>query len=163
MQGKSLPYIYDISRLVGEAWPHALTPVNLVSGFSELGIYPLNPAKISSEKLAPSQPTNPPPGAHPKKSIDDILVVPEAPQKSSTTTRRKPGLAISGRCITEAEFRREMREREAEQLEVERKKQEKKAEKERKRRSERPKRRGKEERERLRRRRECKRGQYSEV
>ena len=42
-------------------------------------------------------------------------------------TRRKPGLVISGRCITEAEFRREMREREAEQLEVERQKQEKKA------------------------------------
>ena len=125
--------IYDISQLVGEAWPQALTPVNLISGFSNSGIYPLNPAKITLEKLAPSQLTNPMAGAQPKKSIDDILVVPQPTQKSSTATlRRKPGLAISGRCITEAEFRKEMREREAELLEIERQKQEKKAAKEKK-------------------------------
>ena len=47
--------IYDISQLVGEAWPQALTPVNLISGFSNSGIYPLNPAKITLENLAPSQ------------------------------------------------------------------------------------------------------------
>ena len=47
--------IYDISQLVGEAWPQALTLVNLISGFSNSGIYPLNPAKITLEKLAPSQ------------------------------------------------------------------------------------------------------------
>ena len=124
--------IYDISQLVGEAWPQALTPVNLISGFSNSGIYPLNPAKSTLEKLAPSQLTNPLAGAQPKKSIDDILVVPQPTQKSSTATRRKPGLAISGRCITEAEFRKEMREREAELLEIERQKQEKKAAKEKK-------------------------------
>lgn len=126
--------IYDISQLVGEAWPQTLTPVNLISGFSNSGIYPLNPAKITLEKLALSQLTNPLAGAQPKKSIDDILVVPQPTQKSSTATRRKPGLAISGRCITEAEFRKEMREREAELLEIERQKQEKKAAKEKKRR-----------------------------
>lgn len=126
--------IYDISQLVGEAWPQALTPVNLISGFSNSGIYPLNPAKITLEKLALSQLTNPLAGAQPKKSIDDILVVPQPTQKSSTATRRKPGLAISGRWITEAEFRKEMRETEAELLEIERQKQEKKAAKEKKRR-----------------------------
>ena len=84
------------------------------------------------EKLTLSQLTNPLAGAQPKKSIDDILVVPQPTQKSSTATRRKPGLAISGRCITEAEFRKEMRERGAELLEIERQKQEKKAAKEKK-------------------------------
>ena len=115
--------IYDINQLVGEAWPQVLTPVNLISGFSNSGIYPQNLAKITLEKLVPSQLTNPLAGAQPKKSIDDI---PQPAQESSTATRRKPGLAISGRCITEAEFRKAMRERAAELLEIERQKQEKK-------------------------------------
>jgi len=86
--------IYNISRLVGECWPQALTPANLISAFCNSGIYPLNPSKITAEKLAPSQTTNPPAGqsAALKLSIDDILVVPEARPQSPSTTTRKPGL-----------------------------------------------------------------------
>ena len=46
--------IYDISR---EAWPQALTPANLISGFRHSGTYPLNPDKITAEKTAPPSST----------------------------------------------------------------------------------------------------------
>jgi len=145
-----------------------LTPANLISGFCSSGIYPLNPSKITAEKLAPSQATNPPAGQSAELSIDDILVVPEGRPKNPSTTTRKPGLVVSGRCITEAEFLKEMREREAQQIEAERQKQEQKAEKEkkkkereaeeRKKRNEKLKEKEKGEKKRLKRRRECKRG-----
>ena len=32
-----------VAKLVGEAWPLALSPSNLVVGFCMSGIYPLNP------------------------------------------------------------------------------------------------------------------------
>ena len=45
----------DIARLLGEAWPLALTPSNIIAGFCKSGIYPLNPGRISDRELAPSK------------------------------------------------------------------------------------------------------------
>ena len=97
---------YDTSQLVGEAWPKALTPENMISGFRHSGIYPLCPEKITAEKLAPSASTHHSGG----KSIDEILAVPE-PQKGETK-KRQQGFVVSGRCITEEELQREVKQRE---------------------------------------------------
>lgn len=43
---------YDISGLVGKAWPQALSPSNIMSGLCKTGIYPLNPG---DHELAPSK------------------------------------------------------------------------------------------------------------
>jgi hypothetical protein len=42
-------------ELLGKAWPLALTPNNLISGFVKADIYPLNPSKITEKELAPSK------------------------------------------------------------------------------------------------------------
>ena len=44
----------DLACLVGQAWPLALTPSNLMSGFCKSGIYPLNPGRIVDRHMAPS-------------------------------------------------------------------------------------------------------------
>ena len=44
----------QIARLVGIAWPQALTPLNIMSGFKKCGIYPLNPGEVTDRQLAPS-------------------------------------------------------------------------------------------------------------
>ena len=46
----------DLAGLVGEAWPLALTPSNIIAGFCKSGIYPLNPGRISDRLLGPSKP-----------------------------------------------------------------------------------------------------------
>ena len=33
----------NIASLLGQAWPKALIPINIMSGFKKCGIYPLNP------------------------------------------------------------------------------------------------------------------------
>ena len=40
--------------MVGEAYPTAFTPVNILSGFKKMGIYPLNPSSVDDRQLAPS-------------------------------------------------------------------------------------------------------------
>ena len=40
-----------IASFVGEAWPQALTPLNIMGGFR---IYPLNPGAVTDRQLAPS-------------------------------------------------------------------------------------------------------------
>ena len=46
---------YDISGILGKAWPQALSPSNVMSGFCKTGIYLLNPGRISDHELAPSK------------------------------------------------------------------------------------------------------------
>ena len=46
-----------IALLVGEAWPQALTPLNIMEGFRKCGIYPLNPGAVTDRQLAPSHAT----------------------------------------------------------------------------------------------------------
>ena len=49
----------SISSLVGEAWPHAFTPLNVLGGFKKCGIYPFNPGQISDRQTAPSKGVTP--------------------------------------------------------------------------------------------------------
>ena len=44
----------QIAGLVGKAWPQAMTPVNIMSGFKKCGIYPLNPGEVTDRQIAPS-------------------------------------------------------------------------------------------------------------
>ena len=44
-----------IASLVGDAWAHSITPVNILSGFKKSGISPLNPSEVSDRMLAPSK------------------------------------------------------------------------------------------------------------
>ena len=44
-----------IASLVGDAWAHSITPVNILSGFKKSRISPLNPSEVSDRMLAPSK------------------------------------------------------------------------------------------------------------
>ena len=44
-----------LASLVAEAWPHSLTPLNVMSGFKKCGIFPLNPSEITDRQIAPSK------------------------------------------------------------------------------------------------------------
>ena len=46
---------YDLSGLIGKAWPLSLTTINIISGFCKSGIFPFNPAKILDCETAPSR------------------------------------------------------------------------------------------------------------
>ena len=121
--------IYNISQLVGEAWPKSLTPENLISGFRHSGIYPLCRAKITPEKLAPSTSTK----KKSQKSIDEILAPSDTSKDEISTKKKAPGFVSSGRCITEEEFVREMKEKELEKAAAEQQRKAKREERERRR------------------------------
>ena len=44
----------NIAALIGAAWSHSLTPVNIMAGFRKSGAFPLNPGVIEDRQLAPS-------------------------------------------------------------------------------------------------------------
>ena len=52
---------YMLASMVSEAWPQALTPLNIMSGFKKTGIYPLNPGEIHDRQMAPSKAVTPQP------------------------------------------------------------------------------------------------------
>lgn len=52
--------IYDIGKLVGDAYPLAFTPKNIQSGFSVSGIWPVNTDVFGDNEYAPSQVTDRP-------------------------------------------------------------------------------------------------------
>ena len=43
-----------LASMVGQAYPTAFTPVNILSGFKKTGIYPFNPSSVYNRQLAPS-------------------------------------------------------------------------------------------------------------
>ena len=49
-----------VASLLGKAWPLAFTPVNIMSGFTKSGTYPLNPGEVSDRQLTPSKAFNAP-------------------------------------------------------------------------------------------------------
>ena len=49
-----VPTTEDIPKIVAEAWPKSVTPVNLMSGFRKTGIHPLNPDCIHDRVTVPS-------------------------------------------------------------------------------------------------------------
>lgn len=44
----------DLASLMGQAWPLALTPGNIMGGFCKSGVFPLNPGRITDRHKAPS-------------------------------------------------------------------------------------------------------------
>ena len=40
----------QVAGLVGIAWPQALTPLNIMSGFKKHRIYPLNPGEVTDRQ-----------------------------------------------------------------------------------------------------------------
>ena len=42
-----------LASVVGQAFPNAFTPVNILSGFKKTGIYPFNPNAVDDRQLAP--------------------------------------------------------------------------------------------------------------
>ena len=49
----------SLASLIGEAWPQAFTPLNVLSGFRKCGIYPFNPGQISDRQMAPANGVTP--------------------------------------------------------------------------------------------------------
>ena len=43
-----------LASMVGQAYPTAFTPVNILSGFKKMGIYPFNPSSVDDRQLVPS-------------------------------------------------------------------------------------------------------------
>ena len=43
-----------LASLVGEAWPLAFTPLNILSGFRKCGIQPFTPSEVSDRQSGPS-------------------------------------------------------------------------------------------------------------
>ena len=82
----------DLAGLVGKAWPMALTPSILISGFTKTGIYPLNPGRITDRYKAPSTvyavyneaskpPTSPAQSQH-SSSMQSLSLQKSTPSKS---------------------------------------------------------------------------------
>ena len=44
-----------LALMVGQAYTSAFTPVNVLSGFRNTGIYPFNPSSVDDRQLAPSK------------------------------------------------------------------------------------------------------------
>ena len=36
-----------LASLVAEAWPVSLSPLNIMTGFKKMGVYPLNPSEVT--------------------------------------------------------------------------------------------------------------------
>lgn len=128
-----------LASLMGQAWPLALTPNNLTSGFCKTGIYPLHPGRITDVRKAPSliynrEASEPPSdlsdtsgqsqqsplsvqslsvhssASKSSRSIDEILVLP----KSKVTSKKtRAGLTTVTQCTTESPFLDRLRERKA--------------------------------------------------
>lgn len=128
----------DLASLVGQAWPLALTPSNIMSGFCKSGIYPLNPGRITDRHKAPSviylssdqsmdassqsssSVSEPPPPQQSvpsvssqslcNSSIDSLLVL---PKPVHSKRRRRTGLTTTTQITTQSPFLKRLREKKA--------------------------------------------------
>ena len=111
----------DLAHFLSLAWPKALTPVNVMKGFKQCGIYPLNRGVISDRLMAPSKVFSPEPErdeTHEEASscdprnistdISDILSLPKAQSLHSVRLFNSD----SARCITNDSFIAEKEEKE---------------------------------------------------
>ena len=76
-KGKTMT-IYEIPVLVGKAFPRAMTPVNIQSGFRVSGIYPLDRNIFTDDEFLPSDVTDRPLNNH-------DVAMPEITNKPSTS------------------------------------------------------------------------------
>ena len=81
----------NIASLLAVAWPLAVTPVNIMSGFKKCGIYPLNPGEVTDRQIVPSKATEqsqsvsvPSPSNNPSEKVTD------QPQSVSASLSNNP-------------------------------------------------------------------------
>ena len=72
-----------LASLVGDAWPHAFTPLNIMAGFKKCGIHHFNPGEILDRLVAPSKAVTPPP---PILNSPEVSVF--SPEKQSLFQKR---------------------------------------------------------------------------
>ena len=103
-----------LASMVGQAYPAAFTPVNVLSGFKKTGIYPFNPSSIDVQQLAPSTALSDKAGCttvpEQPTSVDgrrsSETTVPEQPtsvdgQRSSETTGPEQPTSVDGQRSSE--------------------------------------------------------------
>ena len=72
-----------LASLVGDAWPHAFTPLNIMAGIKKCGIYPFNPGEVLDRQVAPLKAATPPP---PILNSPEVSVF--SPEKQSLFQKR---------------------------------------------------------------------------
>ena len=45
----------NLAAIVAEAWPKAVNPINIFSGFRKTGVFPLNPGEVTDRYTAPAK------------------------------------------------------------------------------------------------------------
>ena len=85
--------IHDICKLLGDAYPKAFTPTNIVSGFTVTGTCPFNPDEFGDHEFAPFDVTDRPA----EGSTTDRLVQEEITGWSSCINYILPKSAINKR------------------------------------------------------------------
>ena len=65
-----------LASMVGQAYPTAFTPVNVLSGFKKTGIYPFNPSSVDDRQLVPSNALSNTPNSSQEQPISEGEVQP---------------------------------------------------------------------------------------
>ena len=96
-----------IASLVGKAWPHSITPLNILSGFKKSGISPLNPSEVSDRMLALAKALKPSHTSSPSAFSDpqyDLWLKGNHPDSSDTDSMKthisKSVSTLSATCST---------------------------------------------------------------
>ena len=128
----------NLASLLSLAWPKALTPINVMKGFKQCGIYPLNPGVISDRLLAPSKVFSPEPREISDRdktpdiaNISDFSDILSLPKASSVSNMSLKSFNSDGaRCITDESFITEITEEAIRKEEEKKRKEEEKKRKE---------------------------------
>uniref|UniRef100_A0A1X7TXI8 HTH CENPB-type domain-containing protein n=1 Tax=Amphimedon queenslandica TaxID=400682 RepID=A0A1X7TXI8_AMPQE len=140
----------NLASLLSLAWPKALTPMNVMKGFKQCGIFPLNPGVISDRLLAPSKVFSPEPSEisdcdkTPEianiSDFSDILSLPKVPSVSNKQKERKKKRKERKKKRKERKKKRKERKKKRKERKKKRKERKKKRKERKKRRKERKKR-----------------------
>ena len=79
-----------LASMVGQAYPTAFTPVNVLSGFKKTGIYPFNPSSVDDRQLVPSNALSNTPNSSQEQPISEGEVQPMlfSPEKEILLQKR---------------------------------------------------------------------------
>lgn len=93
--------IYDVSELLGEAFPRAMVPTNIISGFRAAGIWPINPNIFTESEFMTRLVTDRPPPSQLEEPTQRSVIASDCPlpspleepvQSSSVSERASPSL-----------------------------------------------------------------------
>ncbi|CAK1586780.1 unnamed protein product [Parnassius mnemosyne] len=91
--------IYDVSELLGEAFPRAMVPTNIISGFRAAGIWPINADIFTESEFMTSLVTDRPPPSQLEEPTQRSVIASDCPlpspleepvQSSSVSERASP-------------------------------------------------------------------------